>query len=79
MREFSKKFDPNIQRVAMKKLWILDAAPDLNSLRVPPSNCLEQLHGRRKGQYSIRINKQWRICFEWKENNPYNVEIIDYH
>ena len=79
MREFSKKFDPNIQRVAMKKLWILDAAPDLNSLRVPPSNYLEQLRGRRKGQYSIRINKQWRICFEWKENNPYSVEITDYH
>lgn len=79
MREFSKKFAPNIHRTAMKKLWILDASPDLNSLRVPPSNFLEKLHGRRKGQYSIRINKQWRICFKWKDNNPFSVEITDYH
>ena len=63
----------------MKKLWMLDAAPDLNSLRVPPSNHLEALHGKRKGQHSIRINNQWRICFLWKENNAYHVEITDYH
>ena len=79
MREFSKKFAPNIQRISMKKLWILDASPDLDSLRVPLSNYLEQLHGKRKGQYSIRINKQWRICFKWKDNNPFSVEITDYH
>lgn len=63
----------------MKKLWMLDAAPDINSLRFPPSNHLEQLSGNRKGQHSIRINNQWRICFVWKENNAYDVEIADYH
>jgi toxin HigB-1 len=78
-RQFSKKIAQSIQRTAMKKLWILDAAPDLNSLRIPPSNFLEQLSYERKGQYSIRINKQWRICFEWIENNAFNVEITDYH
>jgi toxin HigB-1 len=78
-RQFSKKIAENIQRTAMKKLWMLDAAPDLNSLRIPPSNYLEQLSHGREGQFSIRINKQWRICFEWIENNAYNVEIIDYH
>jgi len=78
-REFSKKIAQNIQRLAMKKLWMLDAAPDLKSLQIPLSNHLEQLSGDREGQYSIRINKQWRICFEWHENNSYNVEITDYH
>jgi len=78
-RQFSKKIAENIQRAAMKKLWMLDAAPDLDSLRIPPSNYLEQLSHNREGQFSIRINKQWRICFEWIENNAYNVEIIDYH
>jgi toxin HigB-1 len=78
-RQFSKKIAQSIQRAAMKKLWMLDASPDLNSLRIPPSNFLEQLSHDREGQYSIRINKQWRICFEWIENNAYNVEVIDYH
>ncbi len=78
-RQFSKKLAQDIQRSAMKKLWMLDAAPDLNSLRIPPSNYLEQLSDDRKGQYSIRINKQWRICFEWIDNNAHNVEIVDYH
>jgi toxin HigB-1 len=78
-RQFSKKIAQNIQRTAMKKLWMLDAAPDFNSLRIPPSNYLEQLSHDRKGQFSIRINKQWRICFEWIENNAFNVEITDYH
>lgn len=78
-REFSKKIAQNIQQLAMRKLWMLDAAPDINSLRVPPSNHLEQLSGNRKKQYSIRINQQWRICFEWQDNNAYNVEIVDYH
>ena len=58
---------------------MLDAAPDLNSLRIPPSNHLECLHGDREGQYSIRINKQWRICFYWQSDNVYDVEIVDYH
>lgn len=63
----------------MKKLWMLDGAPDLNALRVPPSNRLEALKGDRKGQYSIRINKQWRICFRWESENAFDVEIVDYH
>jgi proteic killer suppression protein len=63
----------------MKKLWMLDAAPDINSLRVPPSNNLEALKKDREGQYSIRINKQWRICFIWQNGNAYGVEIVDYH
>jgi proteic killer suppression protein len=78
-REYSLKLPHNIQRSAMKRLWMLDAAPDLNSLRVPPSNHLEALRGRREGQYSIRINKQWRICFRWILENAYDVEIVDYH
>ena len=78
-REFSKKLPHDIQRNAMKKLWILDAAPDINSLRVPPSNHLDLLKGDREGQYSIRINKQWRICFLWESGNAFEVEIVDYH
>ena len=67
------------QRNTMKKLWIIDASPDLNSLRVPPSNHFEILKGNRKGQYSIRINLQWRIGFKWKSGDAFEVEIIDYH
>lgn len=58
---------------------VLDAATELNTLRVPPGNRLEALKGDRKGQYSIRINDQWRICFKWKTGDAYDVEIIDYH
>ncbi len=78
-REFSNRLPHTIQRMAMKKLWMLDAAPDLNSLRVPPGNHLETLKGDRNGQLSIRINEQWRICFNWADNNAYDVEIVDYH
>ena len=78
-RNFSKKLPHDIQRNAMKKLWMLDAAPDINSLRVPSSNHLELLKGDREGQYSIRINKQWRICFKWESGNAFKVEITDYH
>ena len=78
-RNFSRKLPHDIQRNAMKKLWMLDAAPDINSLRVPPSNHLELLKGDREGQYSIRINKQWRICFKWESGNAFKVEITDYH
>ena len=78
-REFSSKLPSNIQRTALKKLWMLDAAPDINSLRVPPSNHLEALKGERKGQHSIRINKQWRICFVWNNSDAFDVEIVDYH
>jgi len=63
----------------MRKLWALDAATQLNELRVPPNNRLEALRGDRKGQQSIRINKQWRICFRWRTGDAYDVEIVDYH
>ena len=78
-REFSKKIPTAIQRAALSKLWMLDAAPDLNTLRVPPGNRLEALTGKRAGQHSIRINEQWRLCFSWRDGNAYNVEIVDYH
>ena len=69
----------DIQRKALMKLAILDAAERLEDLTVPPKNQLEKLTGNRKGQHSIRINKQWRICFNWKNGDAYNVEITDYH
>ena len=78
-REFSNKIPGEIQRAALRKLWMLDAATDLNVLRVPQGNRLEALHGKRTGQYSIRINDQWRLCFIWRDGNAYNVEIVDYH
>ncbi len=78
-RQFSGKLPQNIQRVARKKLLILDAAPRLNDLRIPPGNQFEALKGDRKGQHSIRINDQWRICFKWSDGDAYDVEITDYH
>ena len=78
-RQFSGKLPPDIQRFARKKLVILDAAPRLNDLRIPPGNQLEPLKGDRKGQHSIRINNQWRICFKWSGGDAYDVEITDYH
>lgn len=78
-REISKKLPADIQRTALKKLWMLDAAPDISSLKIPPSNHLEALKGARKGQHSIRINKQWRICFIWKDGDAYDIEIVNYH
>ena len=78
-RKFSRKLPQSIQRVARRKLLILDAAETLNDLRVPPGNRLEQLSGDREGQYSIRINDQWRICFEWRRGDAHRVEIVDYH
>ena len=68
-----------IERVARRKLLQLHAVVSLNDLRIPPGNMLELLKGSRKGQHSIRINGQWRICFLWKEDGAYNVEIVDYH
>ena len=76
---FSKKLAHDIQRIAERKLILLHRSATLNDLRVPPSNRLEALKGARKGQYSIRINDQWRICFEWQEDGVYEVEIVDYH
>lgn len=69
----------DVQRTAYRKLLILDAADDINDLRVPPGNRLEKLAGDRKGQHSIRINDQWLICFVWTASGPHDVEIADYH
>lgn len=76
---FSKIFPNDIQRIALRKLTQVHAAENLDFLRVPPANYLERLAGDRKGQWSIRINDQWRICFVWKDGNAYDVEIVDYH
>ena len=78
-RERCRTFPADIQRRAQAKLMILNNAKNLNDLRVPPGNRLEALSGDRKGQHSIRINDQWRICFFWKPGNAYQVEIVDYH
>ena len=69
----------NIERVARRKLLQLHAATELASLRVPPGNQLEALKGDRKGQHSIRVNVQWRVCFVWREDGAHQVEIVDYH
>lgn len=68
-----------IQHVARRKLSYLKNAQTLHDLRVPPANHLEALQGNRRGQHSIRINDQWRLCFVWREGNAYDVEIVDYH
>ena len=78
-RSFSRKLPQNVQRAALRRLTYLHAAKELKDLITPPSNHFEKLKGDRAGQYSIRINDQWRICFTWKESNAYNVEIVDYH
>jgi proteic killer suppression protein len=78
-RKFSKKLPNEIQDKARTKLVMLDAATAINDLRVPPGNRLEELKDDRKGQHSIRINNQWRICFEWKNGDSFKVEIVDYH
>ena len=69
----------NIERVARRKLLQLHAVTELASLRIPPGNQLESLKGDRKGQYSIRVNDQWRVCFIWREDGAHHVEIVDYH
>jgi proteic killer suppression protein len=78
-RQRVKGLDPRIQRVALRKLAMVDAAELLEDLRVPPGNRLEALKGDRAGQHSIRINQQWRICFVWAAGGPEDVEIVDYH
>jgi len=75
----SRKLPPNIQIVALRKLRLLNQARILNDLRIPPGNRLEALKSDRQGQYSIRINDQWRICFTWGEGGPIDVTIVDYH
>jgi len=77
-RIFSKKLPHDIQRVAFRKLRMLNRAITLNDLRIPPANRLEQLHGDREGQHSIRIDDRWRICFKWREGDVNDVEIVDY-
>jgi toxin HigB-1 len=76
---FSRKMPTDIQRIALRKLTQIHAAETLDFLRVPPANFLEKLAGDREGQWSIRINDQWRICFVWKDGHAYDVNIIDYH
>lgn len=78
-RELSRRWSRDLQRVARRKLLMLDAAETLADLRIPPGNRLEKLSGDREGQYSIRINDQWRICFRWGDGDAHDVEIIDYH
>lgn len=74
----SKKFH-SIERIALRKLDMLEAVVHLETLRIPPGNHFEALHGEREGQFSIRINSQWRICFTWHDGNVHDVEIVDYH
>jgi proteic killer suppression protein len=78
-RSKSSDVPADIQRVALRKLLILDAAEKLDDLRVPPGNRLEKLSRDRQGQHSIRINDQWRICFRWSGSDAFDVEIVDYH
>jgi toxin HigB-1 len=78
-RKSVRKLDQSTQRIALRKLLILDAADALGDLRVPPGNRLEKLKRDRSGSYSIRVNRQWRICFRWSTAGPEDVEILDYH
>ncbi len=76
---FIKKLPVDLQRIVLRKLKMLDAVTLLDTLKVPPGNRLEALKGDRKGQHSVRVNDQWRICFVWSEGNVFEVEIVDYH
>jgi len=78
-RRPTRRLGPEVQKLALRKLRMLDAAEKLDDLRVPPGNRLERLRGDRAGQHSIRINDQWRICFRWRSGDAYEVEIVDYH
>jgi proteic killer suppression protein len=78
-REPVKRLGRNVQRIALRKLRMLDAATVLDDLRVPPANRLEKLKGDRAAQFSIRINQQWRVCFNWRSGDAYDIEIVDYH
>ena len=75
----SRRFSGQLARAALRKLLLLDAAESVEDLRAPPGNRLERLSGSRKGQYSIRVNDQWRICFRWQRGHAEDVEIVDYH
>jgi len=78
-QRYSRKFPRDIQRIGLRKLIIISRAKDLNDLKVPPGNKLEQLSRKRQGQYSFRINNQFRICFYWENGTASSVEITDYH
>ena len=78
-REYSKKLPMDIQKIAFRKLKMLNRVYILDDLKMPPGNKLELLRGDRTGQYGIRINDQWRICFKWNDQDAFDVEIIDYH
>ncbi len=78
-RRRSRKLPQSIQRVALRKLRMLNRADTMNDLRVPPANRLEKRSGNRAGQHSIRINNQWRVCFIWKDGDAWDAEIVDYH
>ena len=75
----SRRLPADLQTIARRKLRMLNNAENLNDLRVPPANRLEALKGDRRGQYSIRINDQWRICFRWADGDAHDVQIVDYH
>jgi toxin HigB-1 len=79
LRKPSRTLPPDIQQVALRKLRMINNSISINDLRVPPANRLEKLSGDRAGQWSIRINDQWRVCFEWQGSDAHNVEIVDYH
>ncbi len=78
-RRYVKKLSPELSRLAYNKLALINAAESINDLRVPPGNRLEMLSGNRAGQYSVRVNDQWRICFNWSASGAANVELVDYH
>lgn len=78
-RQVSRELPRDIQRVALRKLYMIHRSRNLNDLSVPPANHLEKLKGSRAGQHSIRINDQWRVCFRWTGTDAYDVEIVDYH
>jgi toxin HigB-1 len=78
-RQCSRRLPPDIQQVALRKLRMLNNAHALNDLQVPPANRLEKLGGDRAGQYRIRINDRWRVCFAWHDGDTDDVEIVDYH
>jgi len=77
--ELARRWAVGVRKTALRKLTWLDAAKDVNDLRIPPGNRLEKLKGDRAGQYSIRVNDQWRLCFEWCDGHAWNVELVDYH
>ena len=79
MTGYSRRLPSQLHRQAMKKLYMLNAALALENLMVPPGNRLEKLRGNREGQFSIRINEKYRICFVWRDGNAHEVEVVDYH